>query len=234
MKKFITAVFCTALALSSGLTAYAAENLDRDYIEAEIWEDIWNGKGDNGVDYPEASYKHHLLDDWLDKNYGSDDYDWTEIGELRYEYKDYYRHMIENWDFEDDNEGDWTIATEDNHYSFYMLNGAWQMIDKNGDTVDTFPPFSTLEEDESETAGGYEIHDDGEDSPRVIGEVTARTDTASEGGSAAEGNDTAEDSTKPSEGNSEGSGANPLPVIAGVAALAGVGGAGYYIMKKRK
>ena len=234
MKKFITAVFCTALALSSGLTAYAAENLDRDYIEAEIWEDIWNGKGDNGVDYPEASYKHHLLDKWLDENYGSDDYDWTEIGELRYEYKDYYRYMIENWDFEDDNEGGWTIATEDNHYSFYMLNGAWQMIDKNGDTVDTFPPFSTLEEDESETAGGYEIHDDGEDSPRVIGEVTARTDTASEGGSAAEGNDTAEDSTKPSEGNSEGSGANPLPVIAGVAALAGVGGAGYYIMKKRK
>ena len=234
MKKFITAVFCTALALSSGITAYAAENLDRDYIEAEIWEDIWNGKGDNGVDYPEASYKHHLLDKWLDENYGSDDYDWTEIGELRYEYKDYYRHMIENWDFEDDNEGGWTIATEDNHYSFYMLNGAWQMIDKNGDTVDTFPPFSTLEEDESETAGGYEIHDDGEDSPRVIGEVTARTDTASEGGSAAEGNDTAEDSTKPSEGNSEGTGVNSLAIIAGEAALTGVGGAGYYIMKKRK
>ena len=234
MKKFITAVFCTSLALSSGITAYAAENLDRDYIEAKIWEDIWNGKGDNGVDYPEASYKHHLLDKWLDENYGSDDYDWTEIGELRYEYKDYYRHMVENWDFEDDNEGGWTIATEDNHYSFYMLNGAWQMIDKNGDTVDTFPPFSTLEEDEYETAGGYEIHDDGEDSPRVIGEVTARTDTASEGGSAAEGNDTAEDSTKPSEGNSEGSGVNSLAIIAGVAALAGVGGAGYYIMKKRK
>ena len=234
MKKFITAVFCTALALSSGLTAYAAENLDRDYIEAEIWEDIWNGKGDNGVDYPEASYKHHLLDKWLDENYGSDDYDWTEIGELRYEYKDYYHHMVENWDFEDDNEGGWTIDTEDNHYSFYMLNGAWQMIDKNGDTVDTFPPFSTLEEDEPETAGGHEINDDGADSPRVIGEVTARTETASEGLADGEGNDTAEGSTKPSEGNSEGSGANSLAIIAGVAALAGVGGAGFYIMKKRK
>ena len=234
MKKFITAVFCTTLALSSGLTAYAAENLDRDYIEAEIWEDMWNGKGDNGLDYPEASYKHHLLDDWLDKNYGSDDYDWTEIGELRYEYKDYYRHMVEEWDFEDDNEGGWTIDTEDNHYSFYMLNGMWQMIDKNGDTVDTFPPFSTLEEDEPETAGGHEINDNGADSPRVIGEVTGGTETASEGLADGEGNDTAESSTKPSEGNSEGSGANPLAIIAGVAALAGVGGAGYYIMKKRK
>ena len=235
MKKFIitlSAFIITALPFS--VTAYAAENLDRDYIEAEIWEDMWNGKGDNGLDYPEASYKHHLLDDWLDKNYGSDDYDWTEIGELRYEYKDYYRHMVEEWDFEDDNEGGWTIDTEDNHYSFYLLNGMWQMIDQNGDTVDTFPPFSTLEEDEPETAGGHEINDDGADSPRVIGEVTAGTETASEGLADGEGNDTAEGSTKPSEGNSEGSGANPLAIIAGVAALAGVGGAGYYIMKKRK
>lgn len=157
MKKIITTVFCTALTLCSGLTAYAAENLDRDDIEAEIWEDMWNGKGDNGLDFPEASYKHHLLDKWLDENYGSEDYDWTEIGELQYEYKDYYRRLIEDWDFEDDNEGGWTISTEDNHYSFSLLNGMWQMTDKNGDTVDTFPPFSTLEEDESEAAGGYEI-----------------------------------------------------------------------------
>ena len=35
MKKIITTVFCTALTLCSGLTAYAAENLDRDDIEAE-------------------------------------------------------------------------------------------------------------------------------------------------------------------------------------------------------
>jgi hypothetical protein len=234
MKKFITAVFCTALALSSGITAYAAENLDRDYIEAEIWEDMWNGKGDNGLDYPEASYKHHLLDDWLDKNYGSDDYDWTEIGELRYEYKDYYRHMVEEWDFEDDNEGGWTIDTEDNHYSFYMLNGMWQMIDKNGDTVDSFPPFSTLKDTEPEATGGYEIHDDGEDSPRVIGEVTARTETASEDGSSAEGNDTAVSPSGGSEGNPAQSETNPLPIIAGVAALAGVGGAAYYFTRKRK
>lgn len=137
MKKFITAVFCTALAISSGFAAYAAENLDRDYIEAEIWEDMWNGKGDDGLIYPEASYKHHLLDQWLDDNYGSDGYDWTALGELKYRYKDYYRSYIEGWDFEDDDNGGWTITTEDNRYSFYLLNGAWQMIDQNGDTVDT-------------------------------------------------------------------------------------------------
>ncbi len=234
MKKFITAVFCTALALSTGLTAYAAENLDRDYIESEIWEDMWNGKSDNGFDYPEASYKHHLLDKWLDENYGSDDYDWSEIGELRYEYKDYYRRLIEDWDFEDDNSGNWTIKTDDNQYSFYMLNGEWQMIDQNGDTVDTFMPFSTLDEDESSTTNSHEINDDGDDSPRVIGKVTGRTETASE--SLASGGYTVTDPTAESRpvSDTEDSGVNPLAVIAGVAAVAGIGCAGYFITKKRK
>lgn len=186
-----------------------------------------------GLTFP----KHHLLDKWLDENYGSEDYDWTEIGELQYEYKDYYRRLIEDWDFEDDNEGGWTISTEDNHYSFSLLNGMWQMTDKNGDTVDTFPPFSTLEEDESEIAGGYKINDNGADSPRVIGEVTVGTETASEGGSSAEGNEGNDATVSPSdvsEGDSDGSGVNPLAIIAGVAALAGVGGAAYYFTRKRK
>ena len=142
--------------------------------------------------------------------------------------------LIEDWDFEDDNEGGWTINTEDNHYSFYLLNGMWQMTDKNGDTVDSFPPFSTLEEDDPEIADGYEINDDGADSPRVIGKVTGGTETTSEGGSSAEGNDTPDSQSSVSEGDSEHSGANPLAIIAGVAALAGVGGIGYYMTKKRK
>ena len=225
MKKIITAVFCTALALSSGFTAYAAEAPDRESLETAIWEDLWNGKGDNGLEYPEASYKHHLLDKWLDENYGTGGYDWTDVGEVTHGYRRYYRDLIDGWDFEDDNNGAWTIDTEDNHYSFTLLNGNWQMIDKNGDTVDSFPPFSTLKDTEPEATGGYEIHDDGEDSPRVIGEVTARTETASEGGSSAEGNDTAVSPSGGSEGNSEGTGVNSLAIIAGVAARAGVGGA---------
>ena len=234
MKNIITAIMVTALAFSSGLTAQATENLNRDYIEAEIWEDMWNGKGDNGLDFPEASYKHHLLDKWLDENYGSDDYDWSEIGELRYEYKDYYRHLIEDWDFEDDENGGWTISTENNHYSFFMLNGNWQMIDQNGDTVDTFPPYSTLDEDEAETTGDFKINDDGADSPRVVGKVTGGTQTASESVAAEDNEVAADSSANASEGNSEHSEAHPLLIIAGVAAVAGIGGVGYYITKKRK
>ena len=171
MKKFITAVFCTALALSSGFTAYAAEAPDRESLETAIWEDLWNGKGDNGLEYPEASYKHHLLDKWLDDNYGTGGYDWTDVGEVTHGYRRYYRDLIDGWDFEDDNSGNWTIETEDNFYSFTLLNGTWQMIDRNGDTVDTFPPFSTLKDEPEESTGGYQINDNGEDSPRVIGEV---------------------------------------------------------------
>lgn len=234
MKKIITAAFCTVLTLCTGMTAHAAENLERDYIETEIWEDMWNGKDDNGLDYPEASYKHHMLDKWLDDNYGSDDYDWSEIGELKYEYKDYYRHLIEDWDFEDDNNGGWTIDTENNHYSFYLLNGNWQMIDQNGDTVDTFPPFSTLEEDAPKTADGHEIHDDSADSPRVVGKVTGGTQTASEGGSSAEGSNVTNSPSSDSEDNSAQSGTNTLPIVLGAAAVAGIGGAGYYFTKKKR
>lgn len=157
MKKLITALFCTALALSSGLTAYAAEAPDRESLETAIWEDLWNGKGDNGLEYPEASYKHHLLGKWLDENYGTGGYDWTDVGEVTHGYRRYYRDLIDGWDFEDDNSGNWTIETEDNFYSFTLLNGTWQMIDRNGDTVDTFPPFSTLKNEPEESTGGHQM-----------------------------------------------------------------------------
>ena len=235
MKKIITTVFCTAIALCSGLNVYAAEILERDYIEAEIWEDMWNGKGDNGIDFPEASYKHHLLDKWLDENYGSDEYDWTELGELKYEYKDYYRSYIEDFVFNDDDNGNWTIETPEHSYSFTYWQDNWIMTDENGNTVDSFPPFSTLKDDEEpEVPQGKHIDDDGNGSPRVIGKVSGGTESASEGGSSAEGNDTPDSQSSVSEGDSEHSGANPLAIIAGVAALAGVGGIGYYMTKKRK
>ena len=108
------------------------------------------------------------------------------------------------------------------------------MIDKNGNTVDSFPPFSTLKDEPEESNEGYEINDNGEDSPRVIGDVAGVTETASEGGSSAEGNDTANSPSNGSEDNSAQSGTNPLPIIAGVAALAGVGGVAYYFTRKRK
>ena len=83
MKKVILTI-CMALILSNGMTAHAEEMPDREYIETEIWQDIWLGKDDNGTEFPEASYKHHLLDEWIDHNYGSDEYNWFDVEELKY------------------------------------------------------------------------------------------------------------------------------------------------------
>ena len=236
MKKFIitlSAFILTALPFS--VTAYAAENLDRDYIEAEIWDDMWNGKGDNGIDFPEASYKHHLLDKWLDENYGSDEYDWSELGELKYEYKDYYRSYIEDFDFNDDDNGNWTIETPEHSYSFTYWQDNWIMTDENGNTVDSFPPFSTLkDEEEPEVPQGRRIDDDGNGSPRVIGKVSGGTESASEGTSGADSEVTPDTASSGSESRSGASESNPMPIIAGVAIAAGVGVGGYFMMKKKK
>lgn len=229
MKKLVTAICCTTMLFGATMTANAAEMLDRDYIEAEIWEDIWHGKGDDGTIFPEASYKHHLLDQWLTDNYGSDEYDWSEIGELKYEYKRYYQDVIEEWNFNDDNSGNWTIDTPEHSYSFTYWQGQWNMTDENGNTVDSFPPFSTLEDAEDST-NSLEIHDDGANSPRVIGKVVGEAEKPSDG---TETTDTAESFTSNTEGDSVRSGASPLIIGGVVAIIAAVGGVGFYMMRKR-
>lgn len=229
MKKIITAIAVTAMSLSLSLTAHAAEMLDKNYIEAEIWEDMWLGKGDNGTDFPEASYKHHLLDEWLDNNYGSDDYDWSELGELKYQYKDYYSNLTENWDFNDDNNGSWTIKTEDNSYRFELVSGSWNMINKNGNTVDIFPPFST-EESENPQSNGNSPNNDGNNPNRVIGQVIERRSTTSEGDSSSEDNLTIgseESRTEPSKSIT-------MPIVIGSVILAIMGTVFLVIRKKKK
>ena len=234
MKKMISAAVFAAFVLSAGVTVYAADTLDRDVIEDAIWEDFWNGKGDDGLEYPEASYTHHLLDQWLDANYGLEDYDWSEVGEPERAYMRYYRNLIMDWNFEDDNNGGWTISTADAQYSFMLADGNWQMLDQTGVVVDSFPPFSTLEEASTESFDGTESRDSSADSPRVIGEVTGTAESLSEPVSVTEGTDTGESLTSDSEGISAQSGMNPLPILAAVAAAAAAGGAVYYFIKKRR
>lgn len=233
MKKILTAICCTAMMFGTAMTASAAETLDRDYIEGEIWEDMWHGKSDDGTTFPEASYKRHLLEQWIDNNYGSDEYDWSEIGELKYEYKRYYQDMIEEWDFNDDNSGNWTIGTPEHSYSFTYWQNQWIMTDENGNTVDSFLPYSTLENDEDST-DSLEIHDDGADSPRVIGKVAGGTEKPSDSTYTATGTDTTESLTSDTEGNPVQSGASPM-MIGGVAAVVTlIGGIGLYMTKRRK
>ena len=228
MKKTITAICCTAMMFGTAMTAHAAEVLDRDYIESEIWEDMWHGKGDDGTTFPEASYKHHLLDEWLNDNYGSDEYDWSEIGELKYEYKRYYQDKIEDWDFNDDDNGNWTIDTSEHSYSFTYWQNQWIMTDENGNTVESFPPFSTLEDVEDST-NSLEIHDDSADSPRVIGKVAGGAEKPFDSTVTATGTDTTESLASDTESNSVQTVASPLMIGGTIAAIAAIGGIGFYI-----
>lgn len=227
MKKMILSIAIMAIFLAFPLTAHAAEILEKDYIKSEIWEEIWLGKSDDGTEFPESSYKHHLLEKWVDENYGDYDYDWTAIGELKYSYKNYYKTLTENWDFNDGN-GIWTIETEDNFYSFQLVNNQWNMLDENGSTVDIFPIFSTLDKEKIERP----IDDSGNDSPRVIGDVT-RTEMPSESHANSDSKVTDETIENAVEIDVRRSESSPLPFIIGGLAIVGVG-TGIVLYKKKK
>lgn len=148
MTKFIPILTSVCLTLPTlSVTAYA-ENLDKDTIVSKIWSEWWLGQGDNGRTFPEASYKHHILEKWVDENY---DYEGADISEIQHNFKRYYKNLIENWDFNDDDNGNWTIDTDTTTYHFGFEDGKWLMIDSNGDIIDTFMPFSTLEESKLQT-----------------------------------------------------------------------------------
>ena len=216
MKKIITTIAVTAISISMSLTAYAADMLDKNYIESEIWEDMWLGKSDNGTEFPEASFKHHLLDKWITQNYGSDDFDWSELGELKYQYKRYYENYIAGWDFNDDDNGNWTIDTEEHSYHFQLINHTWNMIDENGDTVDTFSPIST---EELQPNNNY-ANQNGSSSNRVIGQITEEAKTTSE-------NEDSQKSVKHHKGTI-------MPVIIGIIALVGIGAVLLFFRKNKK
>ena len=233
MKKIITALTTLCIASGVSLTAHAAEMLDKDYIESEIWEEMWLGRNDDGTEYPEASYKHHILDKWIDENYGSDDYDWSRIGELKYEYKDYYNRLIEDWDFNDDRNGSWTIDTEDNSYRFQLVNNQWNMIDKNGDTVDMFPIFSTLDEDNEKPNNAPKDNNDGNGN-NAVGIAGNRTEKPSENLDNPNNRVSANSTERATDSVPMRSENNAMPIVAGIIVVVGIGVGGAILYKKRK
>lgn len=222
IQRIIPIVASMALIGSASLTVYADDMLDKDYIISEIWSDWYHGKGDDGLVFPEASYKHHILTEWVNDNYGDDDYDWSKIGQLNYDFKDYYDELTEDWDFNDDRDGNWTIDTPEITYHFNLQNGKWLMSDDNGDVVDSFMPFSTLTEDTAEENQNTVIADDNGTAHRVGENLKIEVET------------TTDISKEPSESANEEKSSNGLiygiggVILAGIAVLAGI-----LIKKKR-
>ena len=193
MKKIIPLLAVTVLtAILTGIPVHA-ETLDKDYIINEIWTESWYGIPDDGTTFPEASYKYHLLSEWVNVNYGDEHYNWSNVGELTYSYKDYYKKYTADFAFHDDANGNWTIDTSDHSYHFEFADNHWSMIDENGDISDTFPPHSTLEsEDEPKHS---EIQNDNSQAENIVVkplENTTETQTEStiESNSEGKGNNT--------------------------------------------
>lgn len=170
IQKIVPIAVSMTLIGSASLTAYADDMLDKDYIVNEIWSDWWHGKEDDGLVFPEASYKHRILTEWVNDNYGDDAYDWSKIGQLNYNFKDYYDELIDDWNFNDDRDGNWTITTDETTYHFNLQNGKWLMSDGNGNVIDSFVPFSTLTEDTTEKIHNSITADDGNRTAHRVGE----------------------------------------------------------------
>lgn len=144
IKKIITGLMAaiSTATFAVGITASAA--FTKEAVVEGIWKERWRGKRDDGTIYPEASYKYNLIVDWVEENYEEYSYA-SEMHTWEYHYDDYYDELTEHLDFNDDNNGNWTITTDTGEfYYFEFINGQWNQFDSNGALVDIFPPISTL------------------------------------------------------------------------------------------
>ena len=130
---------------------YADEQVNKDYIADLIWEEWWLGTPADGTQFPEASYEHHLIESWLDENF--DEYK-DDVPYAIYAYREYYKDLVSNWAFEDDDNGNYYITDLDGNilYHFNFVNGKWNMADENGNVVDSFMPFNTVEWEKEQEA----------------------------------------------------------------------------------
>ena len=223
----------TAFLLNISVTAHAGEMLDRDYIESEIWQEMWLGRNDDGTEFPEASFKHHLLDEWIDENYGSDEYNWSDVEELKYSYRRYYKDYIEDWDFNDDDNGNWTIETDEHSYSFTMFQNEWLMLDENGNTVDTFPPFSTLESESEKAPISGSTDSESEDALKVKSSFDSGAETTSDEPDS-ESMEFDEDSTENAAESCTDDSASIAPLIVGAIIIIIIGAVGIYMYQRKK
>lgn len=282
VKKYVAAkkitAFCAAsiMAAAMSFSAYAEEDhvYTREEIIDEYWTDYWSNSLP-GEDNPEGSLEYHILETWLDEQYGNTDTngepytvnDWSNYWSIRNAWNDYHDDYTKYWHMNDDEETrEFTIEEYDPEtdetggvlYTFKFLDGKWNMIDVNGNTVDTFDPhggdgswdrlqnedntddikdFIKHMNDDSETSSedtsSYRTAhptDDAEEATTQGKPTAAPTSTSrTDDESSAV---TASASVKENEPKADES--SPLPYILGGIAIVAAGGAGGYFIGRKK
>ncbi len=146
-KNRITAVLIAVLtACSAGMNVSAEGTFSREEAISKLWNSRAKSYNDDGTEFPESSWYYNVLVNWVDTNY--DDMCWsTDISYWDYKYDQYYYDLINGWDFNDDNAGNWTIITDEGEtYGFEYIDDQWFQYDGTGSVVDTFHPVNTLKE----------------------------------------------------------------------------------------
>lgn len=159
--KITSALLLTALlTLNTSIKAFAdddKEDFTREEIIEMFWGEHWNSS-DEGIKNPEGSLEYHILETWLDEQYGHTSYesdkkytvrDWSSRESIRKSWRKYHEEYTDNWHYNDDKDtGEFTIEEYDPDteeivgllYSFELKDGMWNMVDKNGDIADRFEP----------------------------------------------------------------------------------------------
>lgn len=131
---------------------YAEDYFNKEQFIDMIWEDWWFGEPEDGTTFPQASYERHILIEWAEENYK--DFG-TDFDYAVYSYEQYYENLVSEWSFKDDDEGNFYIADLDGNpiYQFIYSEGKWNMINEEGEVVDSFTPFSILDDENHDTSG---------------------------------------------------------------------------------
>jgi hypothetical protein len=276
MFKKITSICAVAvLSFAASVTAFADESdyYTKEYIIDEYWTQYWEDSLP-GDENPEGSLEYHILEEWLDDVYGKSyhdcDIDWSSSYSIGEAWKDYYQEKTQYWHMNDDEEtGEFTIEEYDPEaqragdvlYTFKLQDGKWNMIDSNGNVVDSFDPhggdgswYAIQNEDKSSDIDDFIKHMsddsdesgsdsssyitdtyDGETAQTTQGETAVAPSITMKDITAEEPEEeTVADSSEVSESTDSSDGSSPLPYIAGGIVLIGAGGAaGYFVNKMR-
>lgn len=183
IKKAAALAAAAAMIFGMSVSAYA-EDRTEDYTREEIIQQYWGDHWEDslpGEQNPEGSLEYHILEQWLDEQYGhtyledTEKYTvsrWSSYWSIRDAWQDYHDEYTQYWHMVDDKDtGEFYIEEYDPEtdtsgdilYTFDFADGKWNMIDANGNIADSFEPhggdgsWADIKENHGGDVGDYDV-----------------------------------------------------------------------------